>query len=269
MWLLHGFVDRGQAAGAGLPRRLPRLAPNAPISLLDAGPLAFLASDLRGLAAIGRSLQSVLDSPEQASALAVAHNRLLCVAVEKVDVLPVRFGSMLPAECDVAARLAERAKAANAQFDAVRGAAEYAIRLVAAPSSGQSEMTPAPRTGRNYLAAKLKRRQVREDRRAAVSAVSKEIELVSQDISRDVVKRPVARHAAGANAVDDRPQRILDLALLVDRGRVAHFSEIVEQHSTLARGVGLVLEAVGPWPPFHFIAASDAGRSGNGGGAVW
>lgn len=261
MLMLHGFVDRAQAGERGLPDGLPRLAPDAPIAVLDAGPLAMLASDLRVLARAERSLQALLENPERASALAVAHNRVLCVAVENADILPVRFGSMLPAEGEVARRLAEKALAVAEQFEAVRGAAEYAVRLVSASRPDQVREQAAPATGRAYLAEKLKRRQTREDRQERIASLIREIHSAARDVARDIVQRPLGQAANSGRAAPERAPRYLDLALLVARDRTSLLSSMLDQLSRDAKALNLEIEAIGPWPPFHFADAPNDRRT--------
>lgn len=254
MWMLHGFVAR-DAASDGALQALPQLAPGAPICALPAGDLALVASDVSAAPfARAGALDAMIEKPETAAALAMAHNQLLCKLVETSDVLPVRFGSAMPACDDLENRLTALAEDAAARFDAVRGAAEFAFRLVSPQREDRATPSSAsPASGRDYLAARLRSRRRRDGRAEETTALTRRLEAAATEIARAVVRRPVQQNA-GAGAAT---RRLLDLALLIDRSKVEAFAAMVERSALEAQTMSLAVEAVGPWPPFHFAGPKD------------
>lgn len=259
MRLLHGFVDRSDAAV--LMRDAEFLAATGAmrggrVEILATGPLATVATDLSAEFEAQAALGQAFDDPERAAAMAMAHHRLLCAAVASVDVLPARLGVAAPLGEAGIASLTARAAELSPRFEALRGAAEYALRVSTSEIGGAGAAARSPKpesmTGRDYLSRRLAQRRGREERGAAIDQFIAEFEREARAVARDVVERPIAPGAVG-----DR-RRLVDLALLVSRGDTTALATLVDAATRRAAALGLAVEAIGPWPPFHFAAPADA-----------
>lgn len=260
MRLVHGFLRHHDAA-AGLAAATQQSAELASalglaeprLTVAPAGPLSALCLDLAAAMATApggaQALQDMLADADRAAVLAMAHNRVLCAVVAAVDVLPVRLGAVVSAGADGDRRLAEQAAEAAAGFERLGGAAEYALRVVEPARKQPAAPAPKPRSGRDYLARRLAQRRGRSERADQADGFLTALKTAALSAARDHRRRPIAPTSHG-----DR--RLLDLALLVARDRVDDLSAALDQHAETAAALGLRIEAIGPWPAFHFIAAA-------------
>jgi Gas vesicle synthesis protein GvpL/GvpF len=147
-------------------------------------------------------------------------------------VLPLRFGTQLEREEELAAVLADRHDELLRSLERVRGRAEFGIRLIPkrAPPRGRA----GGRTGRAYLLARAR------DHRCFQEAI-REVDAALEPLSvASCIREPRT------------PPAILAASYLVDSTRVAEFRERADQ---LARRKGAMkILVTGPWPPYSFAA---------------
>lgn len=262
--MLHGLIDP-----TDVDRASALLAGGAPSSLTRAGALAVVATAPEALNAAPRpdfapdpvDQNGAADDPEIAARLAADHHRALCLLAARLDVLPLRFGAVARRIEDaprlILGEAGERAEPLRARFDALRGRAEYQIRLLhAAPKPAAAAPGPtAPpaakpgQAGRAYLKRKLDRRRGAERRRESATALFDQVRAEARTLG------PRAVEVAPA-----RPEIALDLSLLCPRSGVAALSEAGARWAALAEPLGLSLRLVGPLPPFRFAGdETDAG----------
>ena len=140
------------------------------------------------------------------------------------NVLPVRFGTLLPDERSAARAVSSRQAELAASLDRVRGAVELAVR--AQPSEPTAEEAPrSEATGRDYMRAKSRRTE--RARRLHESLAP---------AARDSVVRA---EAEGLRA-----------AYLVDRDAVDRFVSMVRRLQRLHPDLDIL--CTGPWPPYSF-----------------
>lgn len=178
--------------------------------------------------------------PRPSPDLVLAHERVVESLMDRRPLLPLRFGTMLAGEDELAAAVTARHDELGQALDHVRGRVEMGLRVVS-----PADPEPRPRagssgghSGRSYLMARAA-----EHRRIG--------RLVRE------VHRPLAELAA-AGSVRERPQppAVLVAAYLVDRDRVADFRT---RAATLAAGHDdLQFHVTGPWPPYNFTTGPES-----------
>ncbi|MEO1678552.1 MAG: GvpL/GvpF family gas vesicle protein [Pseudomonadota bacterium] len=269
--LLHGFAPRGTPRPAQAPKHLR----------LPADTLVALATP------------TALDptSEKAATAAALAHNAVLVAYADGGDVLPVRFGAVFSGVETLIDHVAEAAEDYRSRLDRIQGQVEFGLQIqVLSPMSsagetacGQSgpggripsartqqsgletsgddartvlgsvpgDLTP-PGAGRAFLARRRDRRDARaraaEDRRGWT----------------DALVRQLAPHVTALSASEARPDRLVDLALLVPRATASTFSTQFAAKGTEAAALGLRLVLSGPWPAYSFCAGDPHGTEDRG-----
>ncbi|MEL6977967.1 MAG: GvpL/GvpF family gas vesicle protein [Pseudomonadota bacterium] len=288
MLILHGVIgaETRRAAAAALSALEPSpLGAAARLRIIEAGPLALLASETASSAA---ALSQRLETIEGASALAAAHNRLLSALIVAIDVLPARLSGAFETEAALLAHVARQRDALGERLRRVAGAAEYSARLSTRPMEGARAQgagsdgagaagsgaagsyaagSPAAgsraaelgasgaaddvaaRDGRRYLQSRLSKRRSHARRREDMAALSEEMIAAARALARETVlaKGPTER----------RPQLRLDLALLLERGAESRLAAFGARFEAPARALGLELALIGPWAPFSFTGAPE------------
>lgn len=143
--------------------------------------------------------------------------RLVEWLMEDRDLLPVRYGTRVRDEEEVARALGEREAELSEALDRVRGAVELSVRVIGD--------RPPPASGTEFIRG-----------RAEVAALHERLALVARDRAR----RPA--RAAG---------ELLRAAYLVDRGALDEFVSLVGRLQADSDG-SLRLLCTGPWPPYSF-----------------
>jgi hypothetical protein len=161
------------------------------------------------------------------------------LAAGGAGVLPVRFGTLLAGEEDLARVLALRTPELRQTLDLVSGCQQMTLRVYGSPLIGPEAAAPAgaarsgmgrDRPGTRYLARRLRAHQVPELaplRRALAPVVRAE---------------RVERH--------DRPPLLASVYHLVPRDRTERYLAIVATAGCCLPG--LTVRTSGPWPPWAF-----------------
>ena len=205
------------------------------------------------------------DEPPEVGALGGlwAHEQVVEALMADGPVLPMRFGSQLPAAAALRAVLSRRHDELLGALNGVRGRVELAVRAMrpdeTAPSgragaasvrrADDAVTEPGHHTGLEYVRARLEL----GDRVAAAGAS---------------LHAPLAAVAAADSRFPARaPGEVLRASYLVDRSAVAAFRGLVQQLQAEHRNLSVL--CTGPWPPYSFVdvpvvsaAVADAGRSG-------
>jgi hypothetical protein len=134
-------------------------------------------------------------------------------------VLPARFGERFAGDDELAAAIAPRLEALEAQLDHVAGCVEVGVRIVPRSEPADDE------DGAGYMRARLREQLAAEEVHSALAAKA-----------RDSV----------------RTNR--DAGYLVPRGDVEGFSHAVQR--LLESKPGLDVLCTGPWAPYSFAAAT-------------
>jgi hypothetical protein len=184
---------------------------------------------------------SELDAPARASIeSAQRHHAVVEAAMKLVTPVPLRFGQWLPDEEAVRLRAMARAADWEAQLAALRGTAEYTVRVLdPAVDAPARDVREAAGSGRAYLEAVAARRAARAQRFARGRAVAGEIEAA---VAEYVVRTRV-------DALDTT-HGLATIAFLVDRDAADRYRSALDR--ALASHPGLHFLASGPWPPWSF-----------------
>jgi len=149
------------------------------------------------------------------------HEELLEELMQECDLLPVRYGTVVPDEDAAARAVAERQEELSAALERVRGAVELALRVEPREPPGRVEAT----TGREYMRAKAARLAEAHALHEPLSAIAR------------------------AAVVKSGPE-LLRAAYLVERGSVDAFVGRVRELQR--ERPELPLLCTGPWPPYSF-----------------
>lgn len=190
------------------------------------------------------------------------HEEVIEELMNRRAVLPVRFGTMLASEDEVADMLCRAYSQFLDDIERVRGHVEVGMRFLApAERQPEADLAPVrdagagatqfsgdvPATGTAYLQAKVARERTLRHRRGV------QLEMVHK------VYATLASHAS-AGRLDAEPanRQGISAAFLVPRDRLAGFRVMVGWIADAYPE--LVLLCTGPWPAYSFVSAN-AGKS--------
>lgn len=219
-------------------------AASAPPDRRGLGGAVLRTLEIAGLAAVYSRHRTL--RPRPSPELVLAHERVVEALMARGAALPLRFGTVLDREDQLAAAVEERQDELRGALERVRGHVELGVRVMRPdePGSGaRSREVGLGRavdgtSGRAYLLARAA-----EHRRA--------------DQAAGAIHRPLARLAAASSVRDQpRPPAVMVAAYLVDVGRIDDFRARAEELA--ARHDDLALVVTGPWPPYNFAAEEGA-----------
>jgi Gas vesicle synthesis protein GvpL/GvpF len=185
-----------------------------------APPLRAVACD--GLTAICAPAD---ESPTDAESL-WRHEELVESLMETRDLLPVRFGTLLPDDDAVAHAVRERGGQLAGQLERVRGAIEIAVRIrdrASSPLSGRGVTS-----GTDYM-------RLQAERVRSAQTIHDELSALARDST--TLPGP----------------ELMRAAYLVDRGDVDELVACVQRLQGANADLDLI--CTGPWPPYSFAEA--------------
>ncbi len=243
----------------------PGVDPRFAAELIRCGQLAALASrvgwDDRDLA----KLQQGSAELAWVSKVAVRHHEVIAALAQRRSVIPMRLGSIFRSRSSLIAKLASREAGAAESLRRLEGRQEWAAKLYVAAAGGEPQSTPhAPREGvrhaerdeyvprggdgTQYLAAQVQRARRRRQSEAAARRAVLTVETRLQGIA-DSWQRLAPLPTALTHRAD---KMVWNGALLLAASAVAAFQTACGQLGSELAPDGLLLEATGPWPPYHF-----------------
>jgi gas vesicle protein GvpL/GvpF len=151
------------------------------------------------------------------------HEEIVEALMEERDLLPVRFGTLVPDEDAATRAVLERRQQLAASLDRVRGAVELAVR--AHPRERQDDSAPDAASGLDYMLAKARRSE-------AARLVHEPLAFIARD------------------SVVQRGPELLRAAYLLDRDAVDGFVSLVARLQESDTGLDVL--CTGPWPPYSF-----------------
>jgi Gas vesicle synthesis protein GvpL/GvpF len=161
----------------------------------------------------------------------LAHERVLEAIMERGPVLPLRFGTQLASEDELAAVLTERREGLLRALERVRGRVEIGLRVLNAAAERGTRHDGEP-SGRDFLLG-----WVREHRDAERPARELHAPLAALAGEARLQERPA-------------PPAMLVASYLVDEARVEPFRARVGELAGLRSDLDVVV--TGPWPPYTF-----------------
>ena len=195
-------------------------------------PLPEVAPELRlvpfdGLAAVCTPASKAEVSPQTLW----HHEEVVEALMADRDLLPVRYGTRLDDEAEVARAMEGRSEELAAALDRVRGAVELSVRVMAAAATPSPPDPVATTSGAEYLRLRAQAEASREDAAGALH-------------------EPLAALARESAQGRPRPPELFRAAYLVERGAVASF--VAEVGRLQGESPGLAVLCTGPWPPYSF-----------------
>jgi hypothetical protein len=171
--------------------------------------------------------------PRPSRDMLVAHELVVEALMARGAVLPLRFGTTLPSEEELAESLASRSDELVCALERVRGRVELGVRVVPArmPDGGTSGGGRRS-SGRAYLLERVERHRRSE---AVVRKLHEALDAVAQ---------------ASRTRARPTPPAILIADYLVDCEDVEGFRSRVE--GVAAAHDDLRVAVTGPWPPYNF-----------------
>jgi hypothetical protein len=164
--------------------------------------------------------------------LVLAHERIVEAIMARGAVLPMRFGTQLEREEDLADVLVARRDELLRSLERVRGRRELGVRMISeGPDRGTGAVEP---TGRAYLMSR-----VRAHRRY-------------EQAIREVHGPLAALAVASQPREPPTPPAILVATYLVDSTRVAEFR--LRADELARRQAAMQVLVTGPWPPYSFVS---------------
>jgi Gas vesicle synthesis protein GvpL/GvpF len=181
-----------------------------------------------GLAAVYSRHRSL--RPRPTPQLVLHHEHVVEAIMENGAVLPLRFGTQLEHEKQLADLLAARRDELLRSLQRVRGKAELGVRLI--PQRPPPGTRAVPATGREYLLARVRTHRRYEQ---AVREVHDALVALSEDSRIRPPREPSTAFVA---------------AYLIDAARTDEFRR--RAHQLAERQPGMQVVVTGPWPPYNF-----------------
>lgn len=196
---------------------------------------------------------------------AYRHEAVLAETMSFAPIFPARFGTLF-SSLEVLGQFMERHRQAITQFlDRVTGQEEWAVKglldrarveeglLHQKPAAGKE--SPAASPGLAYLLEQRARLEAKQELEGWLAGTCNALwealaPVVSEACQREVLSRPTT----GADQ-----EMVLNWAFLVPRPAAEEFRKRVEQATGSLVLPGLTFASSGPWPPYSFCPALQAG----------
>lgn len=255
---VYGFIR----PGAGDEWEAPGI--EGRVRVLELGPVAALISSIDVEEILGAAGEKCPDL-EWVAPRAIRHELVVEEAMERSPILPLTFGVIFSGEEALRRSMEGRLEKVAAFLDFVADRQEWSVKVYAdevalrrhverAPA-GQSLREEIPASpGARYLQRKRLDRALDSLAAEARAGMVEEIRqtLDGQGIERREL-RPTPRKLSGR-----REEMVLHTALLPRLEEVDAFLERVRILAEDHRARGMIVEASGPWPPYHFCPELEA-----------
>jgi hypothetical protein len=221
---------------------LPRLPGGGPLRLLPIGRAQALVCD------VDPATFESLREPGPAgldllAAAAHAHDAVLARFVD-APVLPLPLGTVVNDDAAVTDLLGRHADGLRAELDRLSGTAEWAV-TVRSLEDPSTEDTPTPASGRDYLEARRAARSRREGRWA-------DQERLAADLHGPLAACAIDAEQVASRPLEEAAPPLMHGVYLVADDARDRFASTVAYLRT--EHPGTIIEATGPWPPYHFAA---------------
>jgi hypothetical protein len=262
LWYVYGITPASIDV-----RRAPDGLDDAPLELCVDGDLAAVASRLDGERYSASEIERGTENVEWLVPRAVAHDRILTWLSDHGPVVPLPIFSLFSAEEAVRRTLRERRAELQSALRRVERGREYALRVYridAELATVAAEYSPrlaelersaaAANPGQRYLLERKLDAERKKELHGIGANIARQIAAALRPFPLETVETRVSGQTVRPDA---EGTLILDIAFLVDPGRLEDFqralTEIVAQHG----GRGFRFDFTGPWPPYHFAKPSD------------
>jgi predicted regulator of Ras-like GTPase activity (Roadblock/LC7/MglB family) len=249
VFICHGIIratDAFLAAGLAPVQVAERLV------IVGAGDLAAIASKCPDRLDNGETLEEMIASTDGATALAIAHNRIVNAVAATDDIVPLRLESFHSDEAAIAAMLRADESRLRQMLARIAGRFEFAIRIERRADSPVVPPPPPVVTGRDYLRRRGGQRQSLAEGRMARDAHIDGIEAKFRLFADDIRRLPFVEGGPG--------KPLARLAALVRRQSFAAFE--AQAVALMAQAEGMEITVSGPWAPYCFVADAEKAHAG-------
>lgn len=266
---LYAVVEAGSRAHQALAAgEIAGLDPAAPLFAVEAAGLAAAVSYVPAALFAEEPLNALVTDLQRLTPFAVRHEAAIARLQPHAPALvPLTFGAVYERPERVRLLLAEQATAFHAMLDRVRGRQEWGIKVsrnmaqsLAAVGDHSEELrrlaaeAAAASPGRAFILNKQRQRILADEAdrmvAAACNELLEELAAVSAAARRDQITR--------LDTVES-VQLALKAAFLVDETAADRFRALAGALNERIAPRGLRLELSGPWAPYSFVGAGDAG----------
>lgn len=262
LWYVYGITPASIDV-----RRAPDGLDDAPLELCVDEDLAAVASRLDAERYSAGEIERGTENVEWLAPRAVAHDRVLTWLSDHGPVVPLPIFSLFSTDEAVRRTLREKRVELQSALRRVERGREYALRVyridaelatVAAEHSTRlaelERSAAAASPGQRYLLERKLDAERKKELHGIGASIARQIASALRPFAVETVETRVAARAVRPDA---EGTLILDIAFLVDRGKLEDFqralTEIVAKHG----GRGFRFDFTGPWPPYHFAQPSD------------
>jgi hypothetical protein len=266
-WYVYGVVP----ATLGIANAPAGLDESSLDSLGD-GELAAVVSRLDRVQYSADAVERGTADMEWLAPRAVAHDRVLTWASDRGPVVPFPMFSLFSSDDAVRQMLREQAPQLRAALTRATAGREYALRVyrldaelvtVAAEHSPRlaelQRAADAASPGQRYLLERKVETERKSELRAIGARVGREVLDALRPLAEDAFESRISPRATSGSA--DNPL-VLDAAFLIAPPRLEEFqrtlTELLKRHA----GRGFRFDFTGPWPPYHFVQASETRPDG-------
>jgi hypothetical protein len=240
--------------GAGASRVLP-LAAKTWLVVADVPLKAF------GQDALNKRLQDV----DWMSRCGVAHQAVIESLLGSDAVVPMTLFTIFANDARALAEAKKDAARLNASLDRVAGHVEWVVRVLRGDASasagaddgagtgagtGTSMAAAVPRSGREFLQAKVNLRQAARRAAEETSQAVRALMTALSDVADDVSDRTEALTAGAVGST-----ALLDAAFLVARTAEPRFEQAARRMAQPLADRGFRVSVTGPWPCYSFVSA--------------
>ena len=208
--------------------------------------ITVVASDVSADTYQADAIESRLHDLDWVARCGAAHHGVADVLALKHTIVPFRLFTLFSSEDKAVAMLSRVAKRIDEALDAVKGKAEWVLRI-SKPDPARTE--PAanagqPTSGTSFLAQKAAAKQSAAERavriRNDIGAIFNELAEIADE--------------ANERSIDAATGLLLDAAFLVPTRRASAFKRALEKAADGLLKNGCRVSLTGPWPPYSFVA---------------
>lgn len=221
---LHGLIAQNTATQNDAPMH----------HQVDCGPITALVTEVAELDALAHQ------TPDALANSAMAHHLILSAYCDQNGVLPFRFGTFFRTSQALQTALSQDRDRYVVALSDVANLREFTLRVGRAART-IAPQTPTAETGRAHLAARLQRRQHRDN------ATARQRSFVEQ-LLKDTAAQAVQVTKAHQTNPDDPSRHVLLLA----KDGVKVLRAQLDSKASHAAALGLTLTLDGPWPPYSY-----------------
>jgi gas vesicle protein GvpL/GvpF len=195
------------------------------------------------------------------AALLQAHEDVVDTLMERTDVVPFKFGTILKDEQAIAQMLQDNEEKFQKLLAKCTGRAEWGLKVYADQQAfraytmgveptfkAMEEQRATLSRGAAYLFGKKMEEAVKNTVATRLAHVS---EAVFQALGKDANEAKL-NATLPHSVTGKREEMILNAAYLIEREKAAHFCSQGAELQEYYAAMGLDLEVSGPWPPYSF-----------------